>query len=95
MALGSFDVLLHLGDYDYDCSPDKYFDTILSNRSFKFFGVLGNHENEGECGESKHQEFINNIYKEMTNSRNKGTSCTFSPLKTMWSCKYKNIVSNY
>ncbi|ORY08028.1 hypothetical protein LY90DRAFT_519065 [Neocallimastix californiae] len=45
MKLTTFDALLHLGDYDYECVPNKYFDTILdSSRSYQFMGILGNHE---------------------------------------------------
>jgi len=92
MNLHSFDALLHLGDYDYKCEPDSYFSKILSSsRKYKFFGILGNHEDKSECGETKYYRYVDNIYNEM--KKNHGTSCVFSPKKTMWSCVYKNVVS--
>jgi len=93
MNLHSFDALLHLGDYDYECKPDSYFDKFNSSRNYKFFGVLGNHESANECGETKYNKYISLLYNQMTNSKNSGTSCVFSPKKTMWSCVYKNMVS--
>jgi len=91
MNLHSFDALLHLGDYDYECKPDSYFDKFNSSRNYKFFGVLGNHESANECGETKYNKYISLLYNHMTNSKNSGTSCVFSPKKTMWSCVYKNM----
>jgi len=92
MNLASFDALLHLGDYDYECVPDSYFSKILSSsRKYKFFGVLGNHESVNECGETKYKKYIDLLYSQMTGSKNSGTSCVFSPKKTMWSCVYKNM----
>ncbi|ORX57688.1 Metallo-dependent phosphatase [Piromyces finnis] len=90
MNLASFDALLHLGDYDYKCEPDSYFTKILgSNRKYKFFGILGNHEDAGECGESKYHRYVSNINYQM--KKNTGTSCVFSKYKTMWSCVYNNV----
>ncbi|OUM63420.1 carbohydrate-binding module family 18 protein [Piromyces sp. E2] len=85
-------IYIYLGDYDYKCETDRYFNKVLdSNRKYKFFGILGNHEDAGECGESKYKKYVNILYDQMTNSKNSGTSCVFSPKKTMWSCVYKNM----
>jgi len=93
MKLTTFDALLHLGDYDYECVPNKYFDTILdSSRSYQFMGILGNHEGVSECGKEKFDKYKSLLYDQMTNSKNSKISCEFSSSKAMWSCKYKNMV---
>jgi len=92
MKLTTFDALLHLGDYDYECVPNKYFDTILdSSRSYQFMGILGNHEGVSECGKEKFDKYKSLLYDQMTNSKNSKISCEFSSSKAMWSCKYKNM----
>jgi len=94
MELSNFNALLHLGDFDYNCQADKYFNNILDyNRQYQFMGVIGNHDARSECGDSVAKSFLNNVYNEMTSSRNKETSCEFSQSRFMWSCVYKNIVS--
>ncbi|KAL6635956.1 hypothetical protein LY90DRAFT_667955 [Neocallimastix californiae] len=91
MKLTSYDALLHLGDYDYECSPHKYFDTILdSKRSYKFMGIIGNHEGNSQCHNTL-DEYANLLYKEMTSSKNSGVQCEFSSSKVMWVCIYKNM----
>jgi len=91
MRLSSFDALLHLGDFDYDCKPDAYFDKILSSsRNYQFMGVIGNHDAKGECGRDIAKHFRDNVYREM--KRNSKTECEFSESKYMWSCRYKNMV---
>ena len=94
MKLTSFDALLHLGDFDYDCHPDAYFDKILSSsRKYKFMGVIGNHDTTSECSQYEAKKFRDNVYNEMkSSSKNKGVDCEFSDSKYMWSCKYKNMV---
>jgi len=92
MQLSTFDVLLHLGDYDYECSPDKYFNKILdSKRKYQFMGVLGNHDVQQTCPDDITNNYLQNVYKEMTNSKNNNISCEFSDSKFMWSCVYKNM----
>eukprot|EP00833_Pecoramyces_ruminatium_P012220 jgi/Orpsp1_1/1186252/evm.model.d7180000049206.1 len=94
MKLTSFDALLHLGDYDYSCKPDKYFDNVLdSRRKYQFMGVLGNHDAKHECSDSEAERFTSNVYREMTNSKNSKVKCEFSSSKFMWACKYKNMVN--
>ncbi|KAL6635953.1 hypothetical protein LY90DRAFT_223908 [Neocallimastix californiae] len=91
MKLATYNALLHLGDYDYECDTRKYFDTTLdSNRSYQFMGILGNHEGRSECGD-KFNEYKSLLYKEMTGSKNSNVNCEFSSSKAMWSCKYKNM----
>jgi len=94
MELSKFNALLHLGDFDYNCNADKYFNQILdSKRSYQFMGVIGNHDARGECRDSVANSFLNHVYDEMTNSKNKETTCEFSKSKFMWSCVYRNMVS--
>jgi len=94
MKLTSFDALLHLGDYDYECSPDKYFNTVLDkSRKYQFMGVIGNHDAKHECSDSEAERFKNNVYNEMTSSKNSRVKCEFSSSKFMWSCVYKNMVN--
>jgi len=92
MELSKFDALLHLGDFDYNCEPDKYFNKIMdSQRTYQFMGVLGNHEGYSECQE-KSDRFKSNVYSEMVHqTKNKEVSCVFSESKWMWSCKYNNV----
>jgi len=94
MQLTHFDALLHLGDYDYECHPDKYFTDILDyNRKYQFMGILGNHEGVSECGKDKTARFVRNVYDEMmSSSKNSKVQCEFSSSRWMWSCKYKNMV---
>jgi len=90
MKLTSFDALLHLGDFDYDCHPDAYFDKILtSSRKFKFMGIIGNHDAQGQCGKDKAIRFKDNVYREMKKSN---LECEYSDSKFMWSCRYHNMV---
>ncbi|ORX84496.1 Metallo-dependent phosphatase [Anaeromyces robustus] len=92
MKLSKFDILLHLGDFDYKCMPNKYFDEVLtSQRKFQFMGVLGNHDAKGECKDEIANQFLKNVYNKMTDSKNKETRCEFSESKFMWSCVYKNM----
>ncbi len=96
MKLAPFDALLHLGDFDYECNPDAYFDKILtSSRKFQFMGVIGNHDAQGQCGKDKGIRFRDNVYREMTNSKNNKLECEFSSSKFMWSCRYYNMVCMY
>eukprot|EP00833_Pecoramyces_ruminatium_P000878 jgi/Orpsp1_1/1174910/evm.model.c7180000051924.1 len=61
MKLSSFDALLHLGDYDYKCLPDKYFNNILdSDRKYQFMGVIGNHDAKHQCPDDVAEKFLNN-----------------------------------
>jgi len=92
MKLTTYDALLHLGDFDYSCDADKYFNSILdSDRSYQFMGVLGNHEGVSECGTDKNQRFLHNVYDEMISSKNSKVKCEFSSSKFMWACVYKNM----
>jgi len=92
MKLAQYSALLHLGDYDYECSPNKYFDTTLdSNRSYQFMGILGNHEGVSECGKDKFDKYKSLLYNQMTNSKNTKVKCEFSSSKAMWVCLYKNV----
>eukprot|EP00833_Pecoramyces_ruminatium_P005231 jgi/Orpsp1_1/1179263/evm.model.c7180000068653.1 len=92
MKLTTFDALLHLGDFDYSCMPDKYFEEILdSDRSYQFMGILGNHEGVSECGTEKNQKFLHNVYNQMVSSKNSKVKCEFSSSKFMWACVYKNM----
>lgn len=96
MELSKFDALLHLGDYDYKCIPDKYFTDILDkDRKYQFMGVLGNHDAKGQCSDKVAERFKENIYNEMKSSRNSKTHCEFSESKFMWVCIYKNMVCIY
>ena len=94
MQLSEFDILLHLGDYEYECRVDKYFDEILDyNRSYQFMGILGNHEGVSECGTDKHERFTSRVYHQMDDEKkNSKVSCYFSDSRKMWSCKYRNMV---
>jgi len=93
MKLSSFDALLHLGDYDYECSPDKYFHSVLDkNRKYQFMGIIGNHDAKHQCSDSEAERFTKNVYNEMTSSKNNKVKCEFSPSKFMWACVYKNMV---
>ena len=90
MKLSSYDALLHLGDFDYEQHPDAFFDRVLpSDRSFKFMGVLGNHDSLSENSESQFKRFRDNVYNTMKKS---GIECKFSDSKFMWSCRYHNMV---
>ncbi|ORX84497.1 hypothetical protein BCR32DRAFT_291305 [Anaeromyces robustus] len=90
MGLSTYDALLHLGDFDYSCKPDAYFENILpSSRSFEFMGILGNHEGASECGDDGHAKFKSNVYHEM--EKNKEAKCEFSSSRCMWVCIYKNM----
>jgi len=93
MQLTNFDILLHLGDYEYKCNVDKYFDEILdSDRKYQFLGVLGNHEGASECNSDKHERFTSRVYHQMDDStKNSKVSCYFSDSRKMWSCKYRNM----
>ncbi|ORX60954.1 hypothetical protein BCR36DRAFT_341013 [Piromyces finnis] len=92
MQLTSFNALLYLGDYDYECNPNNYFTDVLdSNRKYQFMGVLGNHETANECGEEVAKKFKTNVINEMTSSRNNNVNCEYSSSKYMWSCKYNNL----
>ncbi|ORX84495.1 hypothetical protein BCR32DRAFT_266283 [Anaeromyces robustus] len=92
MELSTFDALLHLGDYDYGCDPNKYFTDILDqNRNYKFMGIVGNHDAKGECEEAIANTFLNNIYNKMIDDKNIDVTCEFSSSKFMWSCVYKNM----
>lgn len=93
MQLSEFDILLHLGDYEYECRVDKYFDEILDyNRSYQFMGILGNHEGVSECGTDKHERFTSRVYHQMDDEKkNSKVSCYFSDSRKMWSCKYRNM----
>ncbi|KAL6635955.1 hypothetical protein U3516DRAFT_616045 [Neocallimastix sp. 'constans'] len=92
MKLSSFDALLHLGDYDYECSPDKYFHSVLDkNRKYQFMGIIGNHDAKHQCSDSEAERFTKNVYNEMTSSKNNKVKCEFSPSKFMWACVYKNM----
>jgi len=94
MKLTTFDALLHLGDYDYECKPDLYFDTMIADRKFQFMGIMGNHEDEAQCGKDAPPKYLNHLYSEMTDTKkNSEVQCEFSSSKFMWSCKYKNLVS--
>ncbi|KAG4091932.1 hypothetical protein H8356DRAFT_1406995 [Neocallimastix lanati (nom. inval.)] len=91
MKLTKYDALLHLGNYDYKCSPHKYFDTMLdSDRTYQFMGILGNQEGDDQCP-GKLRDYEDILYEEMTNSKNSGVKCEFSSSKAMWSCVYKNM----
>jgi len=93
MKLTTFDALLHLGDFDYSCKPDKYFNEILdSNRSYQFMGILGNHEGVSQCGLEVNKQFTNNVYNEMISKKNDKVKCEFSPSKVMWACVFHNMV---
>ncbi|OUM64577.1 hypothetical protein PIROE2DRAFT_8656 [Piromyces sp. E2] len=92
MQLSSFNALLHLGDFNYKCLPDKYFTDILDqNRSYQFMGVAGNHDSKSQCGEDIAKKFLTNIHYHMVSNQNKETKCEFSESKYMWSCVYKNM----
>jgi len=92
MKLTTYSALLHLGDYDYECTTNKYFDNILdSNRSYQFMGILGNHEGVSECGKEKFEKYKSLIHGEMTSSKNSKVKCEFSSSKAMWVCLYKNV----
>jgi hypothetical protein len=92
MKLTTFDALLHLGDFDYSCKPDKYFNEILdSNRSYQFMGILGNHEGVSQCGLEVNKQFTNNVYNEMISKKNDKVKCEFSPSKVMWACVFHNM----
>ncbi|ORX42003.1 Metallo-dependent phosphatase, partial [Piromyces finnis] len=92
MELSSFDALLHLGDFDYNCLPDKYFIEVLNQqRSYQFMGVAGNHDAIPQCNKDIAQKFLNNIYYHMVSDKNNKTTCEFSASKYMWSCVYKNM----
>jgi len=94
MQLSSFNALLHLGDFNYQCLPDKYFNEILDQkRSYQFMGVAGNHDSKAQCGVDIAKKFLTNIHYHMVCDRNKETTCEFSPSKYMWSCVYKNMVN--
>jgi len=94
MQLSTFDALLHLGDFDYNCIADKYFTKILdSNRNYQFMGVIGNHDAKSQCPDEQADKFRDNVYNEMTGSKNNDISCKFSESKFMWVCIYKNMVS--
>lgn len=89
MKLASnYKVLIHLGDYDYIKRPDAYFDDVLSSsRTYKFMGVIGNHESEGEIGTGGLKQYLSNIKQAMA-----GLSCKFSGDKDdIWSCVYENM----
>jgi len=89
LRLSSYDALLHLGDFDYEHHADAFFDkTLPSDRSFKFMGVLGNHDYLSENSESISRRFRDNIYNTM---RKSGLECKFSDSKFMWSCHYHNM----
>jgi len=93
MELTDFDALLHLGDYDYECDPDKYFEKVLdSDRSYQFMGVIGNHDAKHQCPDTAAEKFKNNVYNEMTKDKNDKVKCEFSESKFMWSCIYENMV---
>eukprot|EP00833_Pecoramyces_ruminatium_P012158 jgi/Orpsp1_1/1186190/evm.model.d7180000048796.1 len=92
MSLRDFDALLHLGDYDYRCLPDDYFTKVLdSNRKYQFMGIVGNHDTESQCNAEEARQYVDNIYKEMDNPKNKGLQCEFSPSKFMWVCVHDNV----
>jgi len=93
MELTTFDIMLHLGDYDYEKHPDAYFEKILdSNRKYQFVGVLGNHEEVYEVQQSGFERFKSNVYNEMTSkTKNSKVSCEFSESKVMWACTYENM----
>jgi len=92
MDLTTYDALLHLGDFDYNCKPDAYFDNILpSSRSYQFMGILGNHEGASECGTDVHERFKSKVYHEMVSSKNNQVKCEFSSSRCMWVCLYKNM----
>ncbi|KAG4091936.1 hypothetical protein H8356DRAFT_1002827 [Neocallimastix lanati (nom. inval.)] len=92
MELTDFDALLHLGDYDYECDPDKYFEKVLdSDRSYQFMGVIGNHDAKHQCPDTAAEKFKNNVYNEMTKDKNDKVKCEFSESKFMWSCIYENM----
>jgi hypothetical protein len=93
MNLRKYDALLHLGDYDYRCLPDDYFNKMLdADRDYQFLGVIGNHDtSEGHCSKEESQSYIDNIYNEMTNEKNGDFNCEFSPSKFMWVCVHDNI----
>ncbi|ORX41998.1 hypothetical protein BCR36DRAFT_363247 [Piromyces finnis] len=93
MQLTTFDAILHLGDFDYNCNADKYFTKILdSNRKYQFMGVIGNHDARSQCGDDQADRFRSNIYNEMmSSSKNGKTKCQFSESKFMWVCVYKNM----
>ncbi|ORX84498.1 Metallo-dependent phosphatase [Anaeromyces robustus] len=91
MELTTYDAILNLGDLDYNCQPDAYFEKVLdSNRKYDFLSVLGNHDAGHECP-AEANRFLDNVYNEMTSSKNKNTQCEFSESKFMWSCKYYNM----
>eukprot|EP00833_Pecoramyces_ruminatium_P014740 jgi/Orpsp1_1/1188772/evm.model.d7180000067071.1 len=92
LQLSSFDALLHLGDFDYKCLADYYFNNILdSKRKYQFMGVLGNHDAQHTCPTEVAKKFLNNVYEEMTNNKNREVQCEFSDSKFMWACVYKNM----
>jgi len=92
MQLTDFDALLHLGDYDYYCKPDNYFEKVLdSDRKYQFMGVIGNHDAKHQCPDSAAEKFLSNVYNEMTGKKNDKVKCTFSESKYMWSCVYNNM----
>ncbi|KAG4091703.1 hypothetical protein H8356DRAFT_1407546 [Neocallimastix lanati (nom. inval.)] len=92
MKLSSFDAILNLGDLDYKCLPDKYFTDVLdSKRNYQFMSVIGNHDAKSQCPDEVAKKFLNNVYDEMINKKNKDINCEFSESKFMWSCKYKNM----
>jgi len=93
MELSDFDALLHLGDYDYHCNPDTYFEKVLdADRSYQFMGIIGNHDAKRQCPDDAAEKFKENIYKEMMSSKNDKVKCEFSESKFMWTCVYQNMV---
>jgi len=91
MELTTYDAILNLGDLDYNCEPDAYFEKVLdSDRNYDFMAVLGNHDAVHECP-AEADKFLDNVYNEMTSSKNKNTECEFSESRFMWSCKYYNM----
>ncbi|KAL6635951.1 hypothetical protein U3516DRAFT_820343 [Neocallimastix sp. 'constans'] len=92
MELSDFDALLHLGDYDYHCNPDTYFEKVLdADRSYQFMGIIGNHDAKRQCPDDAAEKFKENIYKEMMSSKNDKVKCEFSESKFMWTCVYQNM----
>ncbi|ORX84500.1 Metallo-dependent phosphatase [Anaeromyces robustus] len=93
MELSPFDIMLHVGDYDYEKNTEAYFEKILdADRKYKFVGVLGNHEEVYEVQQEKYERFVSNVYNEMVSkTKNNGVVCKFSPSRVMWACTYENM----
>jgi len=89
MQLSNYNVLLHLGDYDYNKTPTNYLKEMLEpNHTYSFMGIIGDNDTEPVCTYEEHYKFRDGLYNEM-----KKNDCVFSSSKCMWSCKYENMVS--